>query len=169
MAKFITFSRVFPVYHPKKGQPTFFVEKICKSIDMLQSSAIHIVDSKVYSECLPKHHTIRSGNRWKAGDYFSPRVWGNDINPKTGRSGPYQSKMITIAPDIKIEKVWQFDTMNDSVLINGFYYCNMKDEERMLKLAQNDGLAIQELLDWFKYPKHVTNHQIICWNKEVEY
>ena len=28
MSKVITFSRYFPSYHPRKGEPTFFVEKI---------------------------------------------------------------------------------------------------------------------------------------------
>lgn len=28
MAKIITFSRTFSGYHPKKGQPTYFVEKV---------------------------------------------------------------------------------------------------------------------------------------------
>jgi hypothetical protein len=28
MAKVITFSRFFPAYHPRKGEPTYFVEKI---------------------------------------------------------------------------------------------------------------------------------------------
>lgn len=32
MSKVITFSRVFPAYHPKKGQPTYFVEKILNSV-----------------------------------------------------------------------------------------------------------------------------------------
>lgn len=32
MAKVITFSRVFPSYHPKAGQPTYFVEAIYKAL-----------------------------------------------------------------------------------------------------------------------------------------
>lgn len=32
MSKVITFSRVFPAYHPKKGQPTYFIEKIYAGI-----------------------------------------------------------------------------------------------------------------------------------------
>jgi hypothetical protein len=30
MSRVLTFSRVFPAYHPKAGQPTGFVEKIWK-------------------------------------------------------------------------------------------------------------------------------------------
>lgn len=32
MAKVITFSRTFPSYHPKAGQPTYFVEKFYNSL-----------------------------------------------------------------------------------------------------------------------------------------
>lgn len=32
MAKVITFSRQFPSYHPKAGQPTYFVEKVLRSV-----------------------------------------------------------------------------------------------------------------------------------------
>jgi hypothetical protein len=164
MARVITFSRTFPAYHPKKGKPTYFVEKIVRSLHMSGirpwDIANEIFNTEMYYIVDGKHHTIRTGNRWKAGDIFSPRVWSGK---------PYVSPMITIAPDIKIEKVWQFDTINDSVIINGFFYCNIKDEKRIDTLAQNDGLNVQDMLDWFKYPKPVTNHQIICWNKDINY
>src|SRR5581483_8638457 len=44
----------------------------------------------------PKLHTVRKGKRWKAGDFFSPRVWSDR---------PYASKQVVIAPDIKLERV----------------------------------------------------------------
>lgn len=36
-----------------------------------------------------KHHTIRAGNRFKTGDYFSPRVWSGS---------PYNSKQLNMRP-----------------------------------------------------------------------
>lgn len=33
MSKVITFSRTFPAYHPRKGEPTYFVEKFWTSIN----------------------------------------------------------------------------------------------------------------------------------------
>jgi hypothetical protein len=33
--KVITFSRTYPSYHPKAGQPTYFVEKVWSSLDKL--------------------------------------------------------------------------------------------------------------------------------------
>ena len=129
MSKVITFSRVFPAYHPKKGQPTFFVEKIWQSFGInplfpspslsihnthLPYDIVHLVgDDLVYlHEYDPKHHTIRAGNRWKVGDKFSPRVWSGK---------PYNSKQIIIAPDIEIKKVWEFE-INE----NGYWMPNAK-------------------------------------------
>ena len=102
MSRVITFSRVFPAYHPKKGQPTYFVEKVLQSLKVqayaLPTNVVPIISHEIllhnYS---PKHHTIRSGNRWKVGNKFSPRVWSGK---------PYNSKQIIIAPDIEIKKIW---------------------------------------------------------------
>jgi hypothetical protein len=170
MSKVITFSRVFPAYHPKKGQPTHFVEKLWKSLGNLEyewdlvkvlqvSNALNV--KMPYFDFTPKHHTIRAGNRWKVGDKFSPRVWGNDINPKSGKSGPYHSKQIIIAPDIEIVKVWDIE------LIDGDWKMPAaKATTTINQIAKNDGLTPEQLTDWFKKP---FKGQIICWNKNIDY
>ena len=78
MAKVITFSREFPKYHPKKGQPTLFVEKIWNSllnqnIDTIPDYIYEVgrklgyqyADDALYKtdNVKPKHHTIRMGKR----------------------------------------------------------------------------------------------------------
>lgn len=109
----ITFSRCFPGYHPRKGEETFFVEKILNGIADKTSSGIvdlNKLDERVRgivndfvllcsSEDV-KSHTIRAGRRWKKGDLFSPRVWSGK---------PYASKQIAFAPPILIKKVWDID------------------------------------------------------------
>lgn len=134
MSRVLTFSRTFPSYHPRKGEPTFFVEKIFTDL-FLQ----HDIDNSNMDEPLleneiknyytktwePKGHTIRSGNRWKVGDYFSPRVWGDDINPKSGKKGAYHSKQIIIAPAIEVKKVWNIRIWRESKL-NWRVYINGK-------------------------------------------
>lgn len=98
MSKVIIFSRVFPAYHQKAGQPTFFVEQIYNSIyrDKFGDWSEAPVTTNYVVELEPtilgrKHHTIRNGNRWKRGDKFSPRIWSGK---------PYKSKQIAIADDI---------------------------------------------------------------------
>jgi hypothetical protein len=85
--KIITFSRYFPVYHPKAGQPTEFVQKILLSLievgHISMSKSVEIgqkygfpgffsINDVRKLDLSPKHHTIRAGNRWKEGEWFSP-------------------------------------------------------------------------------------------------
>ncbi len=176
MAKVITFSRAFPAYHPRKGEPTFFREKFLHSLLIqgkidLKSPYVNGIELnlKAFSEGI-KNHTIREGNRFKAGEYFSPRIRGNDINPKSKRSGPYQSKQIIIGPDTLIEKVWDFEIRNDrGTGCMGFFINDLPiSPDQLEDVAKNDGLERHDLQQWFKYPKPFKG-QIICWNKEIHY
>jgi hypothetical protein len=175
MSRVITFSRTFPAHHPKAGQPTHFVEKILASLDdsgLQWTSALDVnkvLDSEYYFNINSgdgKHHTIRAGKRWKVGDKFSPRVWGNDINPKSGKSGPYHSKQIVIAPDVEIVKVWDI-----GLRVRGDFkefYCNDEDitGTSIELIAKNDGLSTEDMLSWFNKP---FTGQIICWNPKINY
>ena len=172
MSRVITFSRVFPSYHPNKGQPTYFVEKFWESIGL---------PDKEYSFNMPdeyqnflradsmdvwaKHHTIRAGNRWSVGDKFSPRVWSGK---------PYRSKQIIIAPDIEIKKVWDFEIYNSEMYRIGKKTGNLDYRKGIHwhyllgDVAKNDGLDVDDLMSWFQYPKPFKG-QIVCWSETVEY
>lgn len=185
MARVITFSRRFPVKHPKAGQPTHFVEKIQlslynqKLISLSKASEIAAemgIESMQYIDAarehfktiLPKGHTIRNGHRFKVGDKFSPRVW-------SGR--PYASKQVVIGPDIEVRKTWDITIYVDyfgplglqatiTIACQPFY-----DIE---KLAQNDGLSVEDFLAWFAiHPKktgpQTFEGQIICWDESISY
>lgn len=181
MSKVLTFSRHYPSYHPRKGESTFFVEKIWKGLvttlgfsdPVYFFNEFHGFSSMISGEALnnvkPKYHTIREGNRFKEGDYFSPRVWGDDINTKSGRSGAYHSKQIIIAPDIKVAKVFDFEMDFCGVYsVNGFYTEGNTDEH----LALNDGLSPDDFFAWFMpnydKPKEFKG-QIVCWNPDIKY
>lgn len=194
MSRVITFSRTFPSYHPKAGQPTYFVEKVLEAqgispvgVDAFQYFEIlnPKIDLPIYEDFVrelvigghdPKYHTIRAGHRWKTGDWVSPKVWGNDVNPKSGRKGPYHSKQIQFAPDIQIKKVWDFEIKKASKELPLDYDTDIIIDHRFFnietapleELAMNDGLTKEELLAWFKYPKPFDG-QIICWNENIEY
>lgn len=163
MSKVLTFSRVFPAYHPKAGQPTFFVEKICNSF-LQEGYSINEIDELCMDrigldESIDelKNHTIRAGNRFKVGDKFSPRIWSGK---------PYKSKQIVIAEDIEVKKVWDVEVDEDLSI----WVC-VSDESKaksnfLHKVAKNDGLLLPDLLAWFNKPMV---GQIICWNDKVEY
>jgi len=177
MSRVLTFSRTFPAYHPKAGQPTNFVEQIYNSLGMdftnrrwigmlneinpdqkeiLAGFVFGGIDYKVSGI---KRHTIRSGNRWKVGDKFSPRVWSGK---------PYQSKQIIIAPDIEVKKVWDIEIINQTVVLNGVEFCQYSPLSCLFyELSKNDGLTAIELIQWFG-DKFFTG-QIICWDESVIY
>ncbi len=177
MARVITFSRHYQTNHQKKGEPTYFVEQIWKSLgnEFVENEAIKIAASftdlrkdsisdfgamkdihfdKIMS-FNPKHHTIRKGYRWKVGDKFSPRVWSGK---------PYVSKQIIIAPDIEIKKIWDFsrDLISDKYYLNGHEI----DADKLELIAKNDGLNIEDFKAWINKP---FLGQILCWNESINY
>ena len=174
MSRVITFSTKFPSYHPKAGLPTRFVEQILMP---LSAPKIAIETEFIWhAEPFGKHHTVRSGKRWKVGDKFSPRIWGSDINPRTGRSGPYHSKQIVIVADLEIKKVWSFEIVDGDYFIGGKQISVETLEGRSLfeLIAINDGLSVFDFRSWFElspgYKK--TNEfsgQVICWNENINY
>lgn len=167
MSKVITFSKVFPKYHPKAGHPTYFVEKIYKSLFIMKPVPIELENDFNFNVMNDdnhgaKHHTIRKGDRWKVGDKFSPRVWSGK---------PYNSKQIILCEDIEIKQVypiriWREDLLNWRVYING----ENVPAPVISELAKNDGLRHRDLLDWFNVP-YEQNFvgQIICWSDDISY
>jgi hypothetical protein len=165
MAKVVTFSRHFPSYHPRRGEPTFFVEKLLNSMDLLTGKIYwpllvelnpHLPEELLdkfflsldFDEVLIKNHTIRGGERFKEGDSFSPRVWSGK---------PYCSKQITLVPDTPVVNTHSFE-VNGDYLLNG-KSLSLKD---LMRVAANDGLHVDDLECWFN--KEMIG-QTICWNK----
>jgi hypothetical protein len=167
--KVITFSRQFPVKHPKAGEQTFFVEKITRGLhsqgvrpwnipdEIFNTEAYYIVDGK--------HHTIRAGNRWKVGDWFSPRIWSGK---------PYASKQIEFASPIQIKKIWE--VCLNVTAAEGFNWWidgQVAATDEVVNMAKNDGLEINDFLNWFiihpKTKREGFKGQILCWNENLSY
>lgn len=170
MAKVITFSRFFPSYHPKKGQPTYFVEKIWAHLILSEKFDWESCESylcgfwcegifsmKKVEECVNtdalKIHTIREDSRWKVGDVFSPRVWSGK---------PYYSKQIVFAPELTITKTEKIGTVmyGDEMRFwkpyEGTDWAHRPDMKQTLSrletetIAKNDGLLVDDFRAWFK-------------------
>jgi len=184
MSKVLTFARRYPANHPRKGEPTFFVEQLWNSLSLKIGQSLLLdledinFDYAILKDCLlntvdptikaAKNHTIRVGHRWKVGDKFSPRVWSDK---------PYKSKQIIIAPDVEITNVHDFRIEVDgnyiAVMIDGhaFYEENSEFVTQVLALetlAKNDGLSLEDFKSWFKWGKPFGG-QIISWNPKIEY
>lgn len=171
MAKVITYSKKYPSYHPKTGEATFFVEKFYKSLAPEIAATRFLewgfnLNMEALKYVLPKHHTIRASSRWKVGDMFSPRIWGDDVNPRSGKRGPYHSKQIVLCPDLKVKKIWRFEIVSSGIVLENKYY--PVDDPILDLIAQNDGLTKEDMLAWFKFPK-LFKGQIICWNNNINY
>lgn len=148
----ITLSRVFPVTHRRKGEPTLFEEKFRNG----QSVANAGIQWKTLHE-LPrtKYHTIRANYPlWrkrfdqieKGEAYISLRQW-------TGE--PYKSKQIEIArltkdDGIGIQKMeflaFQEGYSKDAGIWIAGHVIPMHEREQ---IARNDGLTLQDWDDWF--------------------
>lgn len=184
MSRVLTFATKFPSYHPKAGQPTYFVEKIvsglvaadapeyftdtikyCRDKGILSIAALN----ELYNQPdLPyKHHTIRAGSRWKVGMKFSPRVWSGAY---------YRSPMIAIGPDIEIRKIWRvtFD-QTGLFLKDDVGHDLLVDSLKLDEIARNDGFEkMQDFLDWFQLSPRFDQlppfeGQILCWSDQISY
>lgn len=190
MSRVITFSRYFPAYHPRKGQPTYFVEGILTQLDIDYTSHEYFIwlveNNKDVSEIflndffmslsqdvIPKSHTIRNHKR--------PVIVGGSINPKCWAGKPYHKTpegfwQIKFAPDIEVKKVWRFKMIPALWEDECKFYL---DENHLgieiIKIAYNDGLEPIAFMRWFTGPgiaaskRAAFNGQIICWNEKINY
>lgn len=183
MAKVLTFSRFFPSTHPRKGEPTHFVEAILTRLGINYKTGGYYVwliqnnpgISDVFlmkffdslkSDVYPKSHTIRSHKKpLREGDIINPKCWAGKPYNKT-EEGYWQIKF---APDIEVKKTWDFGMDENGIYsVSGFY----ADDETRGRLAANDGLSESDMQFWFmpdiKRPKPFSG-RIYCWNNEIEY
>src|SRR5689334_11729026 len=126
--KVIMVSQKFPHYHPRKGEPTFFVPKILQATEAIG-----------FSPWPPKVHTIRKGERWRPGETASIRVW-EDL--------PYRSKQLEIAV-VEIQSIWQIRIEGFVIWIDGKDFSKHRDDYMVKLLAENDGLSLEDFWDWF--------------------
>lgn len=175
--KDIKFAQIFPSYHPRKKQPTNFIEKVMESFNLrgdieVTDEQLDLLDfSLTKPEIFPKWHTVRAGNRFSAGDWFIPKIW-------THR--PYHSSPIAFGPPIQVEYVCDLVIVNNTITygtrMNKIIHVGYKEiygMDRLTELAKNDGLSPRDLLDWFKV-KHNSKAiefegQVISWSKDIRY
>lgn len=178
MAKVRTLSRTFMKGHPKEGQPTYFVEKFYnqqgikyKSESFLKRlmyfNIVNIESGKLTREDIiefwkslkpteeDKHHTIRNGEHFKAGDKISLRTWFGK---------PYATPQIILAPDIPLKKVYKFQIMKKEMFIHDRQMGSIETVD----MAIADGLRTRDFLDWFKFPKEFSG-QVLIWSDKIKY
>jgi hypothetical protein len=176
MSRVITFSRTYPSYHKRAGQPTYFVEQILNSLECVKSTNDLLPGVKeIVNDFFlldgehKKHHTMRAGHRWKAGDWFKPVVW-----QLPGGRFTKGNKQIQFAPEIQIKKVWDFDAEGTDFYLSGKHELVNPEGFDFSEVEKNDGLPPGDLFDWicgstdFKKTNRFTG-QIISWNENINY
>jgi hypothetical protein len=155
--------------HPRAGEPTYFVEKFLLSrMSMgMPISELKKYDSLVSPEAkaeLPKHHTVRMGRHFKPVDEITLGVWSGK---------PYRSKLIMFwsGPIRAVDIVIQVRLYNSikvcKVIPRGMW--NTLDSINKVELAKNDGLTLEDFINWFKLPFGDHDAQILIWNPEINY
>jgi len=180
MSRILTFSRTFPAYHPRKGEPTYFVEAILSQLGIdytsynyfdwivknnpkIDSSFLEDFMDSLKQNIYPKSHTIRNHvHPLKVSEFINPNCWAGKPYNKT-KEGYWQIKF---APDIEVKKTWDIQILNAPTFFET--KINGKEFNSWTLLAKNDGLSAVDMLDWFKHPKPF-NGQIICWNENIKY
>ena len=123
----LTVSRYFPTTHPRKGKPTYFVEKIL-------SDKIHTIRAN-YDLWKKRIDKVNAGNA-----ILSLRFW-------TGK--PYNSKQqeflqLTKDDGIGVQEIFFLNGEIWDPIIEG------DDITEMREIAKNDGLNTDDFKAWFK-------------------
>lgn len=170
--KVITVSRNFPAYHIKAGEPTYFIEQIYNDVFAGCAFVLELLkelNPKIDIEILDKlndsldvdvtdlkRHTIRKGKRWKNGEEASLRIWSGK---------PYNSKQIEFAR-VKLTvidfEIKEDDADEPSIYLNGKHYAQIGATDS-IKIANNDGLMLDDFKSWFRYPKNFSG-QLLSWS-----
>jgi len=154
-------SRTFPLTHPRKGESTYFIEKIDNAIGSLKDCTAIVHTPNGIVEIWPKIHTIRGNyplweKRMKEVQeglavielfYWSGKPYHKDEN------GIGQVVFATLNKDsgCGIQALILNDTMISGALKNhDVALTSLNGGLSLSDIAKNDGLSLQDLKDWFK-------------------
>ena len=148
-------SRTFPQWHPRKGEPTYFANKVLYA----GVSMVNYPDMRmpIWIEPREKLHTIR-GNYERWARIFEKIDCGEARLELRQWSGvPYRSKQETIAvltkeDGIGLQKL-EFENLNSTISNLSARWSSAvvrgTDVSKRM-LAQNDGLSYDDWRAWFK-------------------
>jgi len=154
----LTVSRVFPCTHKRKGEKTYFKDKIEMALGKFECGSVIEHDTNTVIEFWPKLHTIRANKKGTAFENWSKKVKqiqkGEAILSIRYWSGkPYQSKQVEICQldkdsGIGVQKI-EF-VFSSSEGINMPIIELVKGIIKPEALSKNDGLSLEDFKEWFK-------------------
>ncbi len=128
----ITLAKTFPAWHPRKGEPTEFLEKFLNGQTCKENAKLHTIRAN-YPLWLKRIREVQNGNA-----VLSVRQW-------SGR--PYASKQVeiarlTAADGVGIQKLEFYD---GRIIYPTIGECHAGVKE----IANKDGLYANDWVDWF--------------------
>lgn len=197
MSRVLTFSRTFPSYHPKKGEPTYFVEKILNSFEKRNYFCCSCDKC-----CFTAMSSVWEGGGQIAdtGDYddmFCPKCYSTDYSDIELTEDYYIGKYVPKGHTIRAGHRWKVGDKFSPRVWSGKPYqskqiiiapdievkkvWNFEIKEREilvngkilgssinLEISLNDGLLYSDFLSWFRFPSPFDG-QIICWDENINY
>jgi hypothetical protein len=164
------FATQYPAYHPRKGESTWFIQKVFWNLLLQDGNRMKLrpygtKETAAQIMKFPKGHTIRAGHRWKIGDTFSARAWAGL---------PYRSKQNEFTK-LTVKKIWNLTIDENGVLAMGLPGQQIKyiSDQVEQQLATNDGLDWMDFQEWlimpcFRKAKRFEG-QVICWDETIDY
>lgn len=160
---YLTLSQTFPATHPRKGEHTYFREKMANAI-------YHMRHQEVFEPGEPndgneKYHTIRANYPFWAKRFEKIYAGEAVLSVRQWSGKPYRSKMIEIArltkdDGIGIQKLYLTDEINLSgdygIVESTWELFGIPGDSKVSckQLAYNDGLPYEDWDAWFeKYDK----------------
>ena len=135
----IAISRYFPATHPRKGEPTYFPQKILASMDFTPEdlAGYPVLEAMPNDNTRAKQkiHTVRTSNRLKAGEWVQPFFW---------EARPYRSRQIDFMPPVQI--IWKLPILKEGVRL---FLGSEKIERPVRYVAHKDGLEVSDWMAWF--------------------
>jgi len=162
-------SRAYPAYHPRKGQPTNFVEKINSSI-LLNGLKKKLNATFITEPSDLKIHTFR-------GNF---QLWEKRVNEVLAGNAVIVIKYHTLGRYVKGNKQIEFvklDKDSGVGIQEAIYESNFEEPYNGMaikcedgifrdfpfyKLAANDGLSNKDFADWFKKGKYNLKEPMAC-------
>ena len=179
MSKVITLSTTFPKGHPQAGHPTYFPQKIWKSLGsyffknygtditsvLYELNKSNKVELHQLEKFVLKHQCdfseVAGVKKWqelhpknhtiRAGERWKT---GDTASLRVWSDKPYCSPQIIIALDVQL-------TVKEVCIANGLMWIDSM-KVGWGSVAKNDGLTMEELRYWFNTP--VFTGQILIWN-----
>jgi hypothetical protein len=153
----IPISLTFPAGHPRKSEPTLFIDKITKTLDLHKDESTSETMMSWCREDL-KLHTLRSNYALWAKRFEKINKGEAVLELYFWTGKPYNSKTVVIrqlgkSEGIGLEKILYHQ--NKDVFKWGFKWAvgvgeEMKQRVSQATLANNDGLSLHDFVSWFK-------------------